>query len=544
MRIREFLALGDVEEFDGDVDQPISGLVYDSRQVKEGQVFFAIPGAKTDGHEFIDEALERGAAGVVVARKAAWPSGITWIRVKNVRRAMGLWGALFFGHPSSRVMLVGVTGTNGKTTVTYLVESMLAAAGMNPGVIGTINYRYGGRQLPSHHTTPESLDLQALLAEMAQTGVKSVAMEVSSHALAQERVRGLDFDVALFTNLSRDHLDYHQDMNDYFSAKSRLFTDYLKASSKLKKAAVIHGGDLWGTVLLKKAVEAGLECWSYGQRREWDIHLLDVRDQRDGLRGKIQVKGRALEFSSSLVGAANLENILGAVGIGFALGLPEEAIVRGIGALRSVPGRFEKIENSLGISVLVDYAHTPDALEKALGALRGLIASVGSRVSSLESQVSNPRPGARNPRLICVFGCGGDRDRGKRPLMGEIAARLSDLVILTSDNPRTEDPVRIVSEIEVGVQKSGLRKLRVSDLGFRDPKTPDSELETERGYWVEVDRRAAIGLALRWARPGDLVLIAGKGHENYQILGPKRIHFDDREVAREKLNQVRDEFWV
>ncbi|HET8563268.1 MAG TPA: UDP-N-acetylmuramoyl-L-alanyl-D-glutamate--2,6-diaminopimelate ligase [Candidatus Binatia bacterium] len=524
MRIREFLALGDVEEFSGNMDQPVAGLVYDSRQVKEGQVFFAIPGGRTDGHEFVHEAVQRGAAGVVVGRKAAWPSGVTWVRVKNVRRAMGSWAALFFGRPSGHMTLIGVTGTNGKTTVTYLVESMLKAADMNPGVIGTINYRYSGRQLPSHYTTPESLDLQALLAEMAESGVNSVAMEVSSHALAQERVRGLDFDVALFTNLSRDHLDYHQDMNDYFAAKSRLFTDYLKASSKPKRTAVIHGGDLWGAVLLKQAAKAGLECWSYGTQREWDIHPLDVRDELDGLKGKIHVRGRSFEFSSSLVGAANLENILGTVGVGFALGLSVEAVTRGIAALRFVPGRLEKIENSLGISVLVDYAHTPDALERALRALRGLMPGVETR---------DPRPESRNPRLICVFGCGGDRDKGKRPLMGEIAARLSDRVVITSDNPRTEDPLSIINEVEAGVQKVGLKKLETENLNVNSREVP--------GYCVEEDRRAAIGLALRWARPGDVVLIAGKGHEDYQILGSKRIHFDDREVAREQLNQIADE---
>jgi UDP-N-acetylmuramoyl-L-alanyl-D-glutamate--2,6-diaminopimelate ligase len=365
-------------------------------------------------------------------------------------------------------------------------------------------------------------------------------MEVSSHALAQERVRGLEFDVALFTNLSRDHLDYHRDMNGYFSAKSRLFSDYLPASSKPKKAAVIHGGDLWGTVLLKQVANAGLECWSYGARSEWDIHPLEVTDELDGLKGKIQVRGRPVEFSSCLVGAANLENILGAVGVAFALGLPVEAITRGIAALRFVPGRLEKIENSCGISVLVDYAHTPDALERALRAVRGLmpgkesrVSGHGSRVEEFRLETRNSKLGTDAPRLICVFGCGGDRDRGKRPLMGEVAARLSDRVVITSDNPRTEEPLAIIREIEAGVQKLGLKKLETRNLNINGREVP--------AYWVEVDRRAAIGLALRWARPGDVVLIAGKGHEDYQILGSKRIHFDDRQVAREQLNQIMNE---
>ena len=265
MRLREFLALQEVEEAEGDLDQEVTGLTYDSRQVGAGEIFFAIPGEKVDGHEFIPQALRRGAAAVVVARKGSWPQGTTWIRTKDVRRTMGLWGAHFYGRPSRRMKLVGVTGTNGKTTVTYLVESILSAAGLEPGVIGTINYRYRGRQVPSHHTTPESLELQSLLAEMETAGVKSVAMEVSSHALVQERVRGIDFDVGVFTNLSRDHLDYHRDMDDYFSAKSRLFTDYLKVSVKPKKAAVIYAEDARGRELLRKLRDAGLEAWSYGE---------------------------------------------------------------------------------------------------------------------------------------------------------------------------------------------------------------------------------------------------------------------------------------
>jgi UDP-N-acetylmuramoyl-L-alanyl-D-glutamate--2,6-diaminopimelate ligase len=503
MRLREFLALQEVEEAEGNLDQEITGLTYDSRQVSVGQIFFAIPGAKVDGHEFILQALESGAAGVVVAHKGRWPRGTTWIRTKEVRRTMGLWGAHFHGWPSREMRLVGVTGTNGKTTVSYLVESILSAAGLEPGVIGTINYRYRGHQVPSHHTTPESLDLQALLAEMQGVGARSVVMEVSSHALVQDRVRGIDFDVALFTNLSRDHLDYHADMEDYFSAKSRLFTDHLKASAKPKRAAVIYA-DAKGRDLLSKVRDLGLETWSYGEDSEWDIHPTKVQSDVAGLKGQLAVKGRYLDFFSPLIGAANLQNIMGAVGVGESLELPVDVIIKGIQQLTAVPGRLEKVENDLGVSVLVDYAHTPDALEKVLGAVRPLT----------------------RRRLLTVFGCGGDRDRGKRPLMGEIAARLSDLVALTSDNPRTEDPLRILTEIENGIKQTGLQRI----VGAKP--------RSERGYWVEKDRRAAIGIALRAAQPGDLVLIAGKGHEDYQILGAQKIHFDDREVAREELNRI------
>jgi UDP-N-acetylmuramoyl-L-alanyl-D-glutamate--2,6-diaminopimelate ligase len=345
---------------------------------------------------------------------------------------------------------------------------------------------------------------------MARAGVRSVAIEVSSHALAQQRVRGLDFDVGVFTNISRDHLDYHRDMDEYFSAKSRLFTDYLKVSAKAQKAAVIYGEDPRGPELIGRVRSQGTEVWSYGEGSQWDVHPLKVKSDVNGLSGTIQARERKIEFTSALIGAANLQNILGAVGVGGALGLGDGIAAQGIRQLRTVPGRLEKIDNRLGISVLVDYAHTPDALEKVLGAVRPLTRG----------------------KLITVFGCGGDRDRGKRPLMGEITGRLSDLVVITSDNPRTEDPLVIVDEVEAGVARTGLKKFRVSDLGSRV-----GESEAERGYVVEADRRKAIGIALEAARPGDLVLIAGKGHEDYQILGTTKIHFDDREVARDELER-------
>lgn len=504
MRLKDFLTLQKLEQAEGDLDQEVAGLVYDSRRVAKGDLFFAVPGEKTDGHQFITQAIERGATAVVLTHTSGLQPGMTFVRVKDVRATMGLWGAHFYGRPASRLKLVGVTGTNGKTTTTYLVESILASAGMEPGVIGTINYRYSGKEMPAHHTTPESIDLHALFAEMVRSKVKSVAMEVSSHALVQERVRGLDFDVGVFTNLSRDHLDYHQSMDDYFGAKSRLFTDYLPSSAKSAKAAVINGDDARGVELLSKARSAGLTTWSYGRDAEWDINPLELHNDVTGQSGKIKVKGRVIDFSSELVGAANLDNILAAVGVGFALALPEAAIVQGIKNLKSVPGRLEKIENARGVAVLVDYAHTPDALEKVLGAVRPLT----------------------DARIVTVFGCGGDRDRGKRPLMGEIAARLSDIVILTSDNPRSEDPARILEDIEAGVAQTGKARLGAKE----------AEVQGLPGYAVEADRRKAIDIALRWAQPGDVVVIAGKGHEDYQILGTQKIHFDDREVAREILS--------
>ena len=504
MRLKDFLTLQKLEQAEGDLDQEVAGLVYDSRRVAKGDVFFAVPGEQADGHQFINQAIERGAIAVVVADKAKVPPGVTFVRVHDVRATMGLWAGHFYAQPGRRLKIVGVTGTNGKTTTTYLIESIFASADMEPGVIGTINYRYGGKEMPAHHTTPESLDIHALMAEMAQRGARSIAMEVSSHALVQERVRGVDFDVGVFTNLSRDHLDYHKSMDDYFLAKSRLFTNYMPASAKSAKAAVINGDDARGRELLSKAQQAGLTTWSYGSGEEWDIKPLQVQHNVSGQSGKIKVKDRVIEFSSELIGAANLDNILAAIGVGFALHIPQTAIVEGIKKLRSVPGRLQRVENSRGVVVLVDYAHTPDALEKVLGAVRPLT----------------------NAKVLTVFGCGGDRDRGKRPLMGEIAARLSDIVILTSDNPRSEDPEGILQEIEAGMKKIGISKLEARAAA----------VNRVHGYGVEADRRKAISLALSWAQPGDLVVIAGKGHEDYQILGKQKIHFDDREVAREVLS--------
>ena len=504
MRLKDFLTLQKVQQADGDLDQEVAGLVYDSRRVAKGDLFFAIPGAQADGHQFVNQAIERGAIAVVVADKAKVPRGVTFVCVDDVRTTMGLWAARFYSQPGSRLKIVGVTGTNGKTTTSYLIESILASAGMEPGVIGTINYRYRGKEMPAHHTTPESPDIHALMAEMEQRGVRSVAMEVSSHALVQERVRGVDFDVGVFTNLSRDHLDYHESMDEYFLAKSRLFTDYLPASGKSAKAAVINADDARGRELLTRAQRAGLTTWSYGCRGEWDIKPLQVHHDVSGQTGKIKVKNRVFEFSSELIGAANLDNILAAVAVGFALRIPQTVIVEGIKNLRSVPGRLQRVENSRGVLVLVDYAHTPDALEKTLGAVRPLT----------------------DAKLLTVFGCGGDRDRGKRPLMGEIAARLSDVVVLTSDNPRSEDPCHILQEIEAGMQKTGISKLEAHA----------AKVNGVHGYGVEADRRKAISLALHWAQPGDVVVIAGKGHEDYQILGKEKIHFDDREVAREILS--------
>lgn len=515
MRVKDFFSAAGVLEAYGDLDRTVTGLTQDSRAVTQGTVFFAVPGIHLDGHEFAGEALSRGAAAVVLEKKIGLPDNATWARVVDVRRTMGKWAALFFGHPSRRMILVGVTGTNGKTTVTYLLESIFSAAGWAPGVIGTVNYRYRDKTFSAPNTTPEPLQLQALLAEMAEAGVRSVAMEVSSHALALERVRGVDFDGAIFTNLSRDHLDFHADMESYFAAKEKLFTDCLAESPKEKRFAVIHGEDPRGETLLLKVRGMGLHSLSYGRGASWDVHPVDVAADIEGLRGTIRMGERSMNFSSRLLGWTNLENILAASGVGYALGLETDVIAEGIARLKSVPGRLERVENRSGLTILVDYAHTPDALERALAHLRNFTRG----------------------RLVALFGCGGDRDRGKRPLMGEIAARLGDLVVLTSDNPRSEEPLRILQEVEAGIQRTGMEKFSISDFGF-SISNPKSKIPNLKLYFVEPDRRSAIRLAILLARPGDIVLLAGKGHEDYQILGPRRIHFDDREVAREELGHL------
>ena len=512
MHIREFLAIDNVERADGDLEQEINGLTYDSRQAGPGRLFFAVAGEKVDGHDYITEAVRRGAAAVVFSRQEISPQAPAAIRVKNVRRTMALWAAEFFGRPSERLTLVGVTGTNGKTTLSYLVESILHAAGLEPGVIGTVNYRFQGREFPSHHTTPEAIDLQQMLNDMLRSGVRSVAMEASSHALAQERVRALAFDIGVFTNLSRDHLDYHHDMEDYFLAKSRLFTDYLSASPKPHKAAVIFGEDPRAQELFGMLRGTNIDVWSYGEGSPWDVRPLRVERDVKGLRGTVQARTNIIDFNSTLVGAANLQNILGAIGVASALKLDPGAIAEGIDKLRSVPGRLEKVPNRLGVTILVDYAHSPDALEKVLGAVRPLTGG----------------------KLITVFGCGGDRDRGKRPVMGEIAGRLSDVTVLTSDNPRSESPIAILEEIEAGMRRTEAIRLDIATLRSPNAESRRSIPESKRGYFVEANRRTAIGIALSIARAGDLVLIAGKGHEDYQILGTEKIHFDDREVARQE----------
>ncbi len=483
-------------------DPEVASLVYSSREAGPGSLFVAVRGLKTDGHLYVADALSRGAV-AVVAEEEVPCGGAVLVRVPDSRRALAAISCAFHGHPARTLRMVGVTGTNGKTTTSYLIESVLAAAGFQVGVIGTVNYRFGGRTLPAPQTTPESLDLQRLLREMLEAGVTHVVMEVSSHALDLKRADGCPFDAAVFTNLTRDHLDYHRDMESYFAAKQRLFTELLsEGPPKGRGRAVVNLADPWGARLWEVAGQAhlGYDRLGYGTP-EADIHPGEVRSGFTGTCATLATPAGEMFVCSPLLGRHNADNIMAAVGAGLALEVDPKAIARGIAALTSVRGRFQPVPNSAGIHVLVDYAHTDDALSHALGSLRQM--------------------GAK--RLTCVFGCGGDRDRGKRPLMGRAVGRLADLAVVTSDNPRTEEPAAIIADILPAFK------------GLAVPRLEPGECAGRRGYTVVVDRAEAIGLAIRQAAPGEVVLIAGKGHEDYQIVGTARRHFDDAEVAAQVL---------
>ncbi|MBI5655406.1 MAG: UDP-N-acetylmuramoyl-L-alanyl-D-glutamate--2,6-diaminopimelate ligase [Geobacter sp.] len=455
-----------------------------------------------DGHRFIDAAIERGACAIVLEDRDHIRSQLPCIVVKDARQAMARMAARFYGEPTARVPLVGITGTNGKTTTTYLVEGILAAAGFPAAVLGTVSYRFGDLEIPAPHTTPESVDLQETLRALLDKGAASIVMEVSSHALEQRRVDGCSFDVGVFTNLTRDHLDYHGDMETYLGAKSRLFSELLAADPiKPRRYAVINTDDPAGPRIADCSAAPVL---TYGLGPAAQVTATDVRFTVDGIKAMLCTPAGNVAFHSRLLGRFNLYNILAAAAVGVALGFAPEIIRAGIEEHRTVPGRLERVENARGITVLVDYAHTGDALENVLQTLTEL----------------------KTGRIITVFGCGGDRDRGKRPIMGAVAGRFSDLAVVTSDNPRTEEPLGIVAEIREGLVTLGAHEYRLADLqaGFG-----------AAGFVTVPDRREAIRLAIGLARPGDIVLLAGKGHEDYQIIGKTKHHFDDREEAAAAL---------
>nr|WP_277998830.1 UDP-N-acetylmuramoyl-L-alanyl-D-glutamate--2,6-diaminopimelate ligase [Moorella sulfitireducens] len=485
--MEELVAAIDTVDRGGDQQVYLTGLHYDSRQVKPGFLFVAIKGFKTNGHLYIKDALNRGAVAVVLEEEVSLPAGVAWVRVGDSRRALGILAARFYGYPSRRLRLIGVTGTNGKTTTTHLIQAALEGAGRPTGLLGTIANRLGHQVLPATHTTPESLDLQALLHQLVNLGAMEVVMEVSSHALALHRVEGAEFDAAVFTNLTQDHLDFHRDMEDYFQAKARLFAALDQGVKRGPKYAVINGDDPYSTPL---RTLTPVTVITYGCGPECQVRARDINLTANGATCRVIWPGGEAGLNLQLTGRFNIYNALAAFTVAWQEGVDPATIVKTLGEVRGVPGRLEQVRQGQPFTVVVDYAHTPDGLENVLRAAR---------------QVTRGH-------LIVVFGCGGNRDRGKRPLMGNVAARLSDYCIITSDNPRDEDPEAIIAEILPGVKE-----------------VPGAR------YQVVADRRRAIAAALARAGRGDMVVIAGKGHETYQIVRGQILPFDDRQVAREEL---------
>lgn len=481
----------------------VTSLHYSSHNVRPGGLFVAIQGFSTDGHHYIQDAVKKGAVAVVSQKPSTAP--IPVFQVSDSRKALAVLADHFFGNPSSRLTIIGITGTNGKTTTAYLVENILLAAGFHVGVIGTVNYRYKGKVFENPVTTPESLDLQRILAEMISEGVTHVVLEVSSHAIDLSRIEGCRLDIGVFTNLTQDHLDYHGNMDRYWACKKRLFTEYLGIEKEA--LAVINTDNPQGLELVS---DLTYPCITTGRSSGSTIRSESMIIDFDGIRGTIATPRGSVQFNSPLVGKHNLENILSAAGVGSALALPPEIIQAGIDRTRSVPGRLERVPGSPDRPVYVDYAHTPDALENVLKSLKRLAPE----------------------RIICIFGCGGNRDMAKRPLMGQIAAASSDLAIVTSDNPRSEKPGDIIDQILPGIRRICQNEYTVKELnhGF-----------THKGYCREPDRKRAIQTGIRAAKPGDMVLIAGKGHETYQIIGDTSNPFDDRAVAQSVLSALQTE---
>lgn len=504
-RLGELVENLEALEIRGDPDTKVRGIAYDSRQVVKGDLFVAVAGTKQDGSRFIEDAVKRGACAVVGEKLPDLALPIASVRVCDSRKALAGLAAAFYENPCRKLKLIGITGTNGKTTTSLLIESILKKAGYRPGVLGTLGYRWEGRKKAALMTTPESLDLQKLFYEMSKDGVSHVVMEVSSHALSLGRVEGCVFDAGVFTNLSQDHLDFHSTMESYFQAKALLFKNHFCLNGR-PSAAVLNADDPYGKRLMDMTCG---DVWSYsvlnGNASVW---VKSAELTASGICAKLGTPSGDLEIHSPLLGRLNLYNLVSAAAAALALGISAKAVREGLEAVSSVDGRLERVfvPPECGFEVVVDYAHTPDAMEKSIGCLREMTRG----------------------RLIVVFGCGGDRDRGKRPIMGKVAAGLGDLVIVTSDNPRSEEAQAIIRDIEPGIESVG--------LPFIDPLRFPKE---ERGYTIEADRKKAIRLALSWARAGDMVFIGGKGHETYQIIGKQVFPFDDRLVVGDYFESLK-----
>ncbi len=476
----------------GDIGVEVDGLTYDSRKVKPNYAFVCVEGYKTDGHKYVQSAIENGATVVVAQKPVQVPPEVTVVNVDDTREALALLGAAFYGYPSDKLNIIGVTGTNGKTTTTHIIEVILNKAGNQVGLIGTIKNKIIDREFPVTNTTPESLDLQALLAQMVDAGVNYVVMEVSSHALELNRVAGVEYDQAIFTNITRDHLDFHGTMEKYLTAKQKIFINLGKNSRKSRnKYGIINIDDLKGQEVL---TVSGGKKYTYGIQSKADIRAEDIDLRAEGVRFTVVTPVGSIDLKLKITGMFNVYNCLAAVASAVAEEIPLSQIKEAMEEMEGVPGRFEAVDLGQPFSVLVDYAHTPDGLENVLKAAREFTRG----------------------RLLTVFGCGGDRDRTKRPIMGEVGATLSDFCILTSDNPRSEKPEDILTEIETGVK----------------PVT------NRENYTVITDRAEAINFAITMAQAGDVVVIAGKGHETYQIVGDAILSFDDREVARQAIRKT------
>jgi UDP-N-acetylmuramoyl-L-alanyl-D-glutamate--2,6-diaminopimelate ligase len=465
----------------------VASVASDSRKVAAGSLFFALHGAVDDGNKYVREAMDRGAIAVASnnAQPADFPGNVAWVRVSEPRKALAIASANFFGKPAQSLQLIAVTGTNGKTTTTSLIDSILRASGAKTGLFGTIAYHTPLGEYPAPNTTPESLDLQKFFAEIRDAGGKYAVMEASSHALVMDRLWGCHFAASVFTNLTREHMDFHKNFEDYFAAKRRLFEG---TGAGVPECALLNADDPYS----KRLGGLAKQTLTYGIENSADISAKKFSLAFSGLTFTAHTPAGKLQIQSPFVGRINVYNILAAIGAAQAVGISNENIETGIQRLQNVPGRFQRVDMGQPFLVIVDFAHTDDALENLIKTAREL----------------NPKG-----RVITLFGCGGGKDRTKRPVMGEASGRLSDLTILTNDNPRQEDPLKIISDVVVGLQKSTGK------------------------YLIEPDREKAIGLAFDEARAGDLVLLAGKGHEDYQILADRTLPWDDRRVAQEQLRR-------
>ena len=492
MQLKILAAAIPIRQVTGSLDRNVESIAYDSRRVQRNGLFVALRGEKTDGHQFIDQAIERGASVIVTEREEKQPR-VTSLVVENTRTAVADLAAVFYGFPATRLKMAAVTGTNGKTTTTFLIKHICEKAGLHCGLIGTVRYEIGERVLPAIRTTPESLDLEELLAQIANAGCRAAAMEVSSHALAQERTRGLEWDVAVFTNLTQDHLDFHGTMENYFESKAKLFTGLAQQKKKQKSVAIINIDDRYGGQLLGK-IDKNISVITFGMSARADFRASNYRTEFGGTSYQLDARGKSYLVRVPLIGRFNVANSLGALAAANALGLSLREAILSLGKSPQVPGRLEAVPAKRQFQVFVDYAHTPDALLNVLKTLRELAPA----------------------RLIVVFGCGGDRDRQKRPLMAEAVDRNADFAIITSDNPRKEDPNAIIAEVEKGFRSDRYEKIP--------------------------DRAEAINRAIELAQPRDIVLIAGKGHENYQEFADHTVPFDDMQVARRALEDHPVEF--